>query len=591
MKIRHDALSKLKVNAWSKRILVILAIVVYPLFMPNDMVYLGFVAIHYAIIALGLNVVVGWTGLLDLGAAGFVAIGAYVTAIFMTTFGLPVPLVLLATLILGFFAGILLGIPTLRHRSDYFAILTLGFAELVALVIRNWTPVTRGAYGFSGIPGTVLPFASQQLKAVPPIGFYYFAAIILIPLFYGLLALRSSRIGRQFHIIKHSEVVAGSYGVNIFFVKALAFGISAAILSVGGFFWASYQRSIVWNEFGVLLSCMLLTLVVVGGIGNPKGVMIGGAVVGTSQELLRKYMTIFDVPQNTRFLIFSLALIIFIRFRPKGIFADKPKWITALDFSSNRDNYNEKDCYPERILLTSELEDILTVKKVSKSFGGNRALASFSVQIKTGETVALIGPNGSGKTTLLNLISGLLKPDEGSIYLAGDEITHTSPHNIAQRGLRRSFQDLSVFDDISVIDNIYLVSDETEKSNIPRMLKSFSLSDENKSCSELSYGDKKKLDLARVFLQGHKLKLALLDEPTAGLSHKESLEIVHAIRELKRNTQMTIMIISHDMMFLDALQPDSIIVLKQGQIYRTGPFNEIRNDAEVHRLFWGNVET
>jgi branched-chain amino acid transport system permease protein len=131
-------------------VIIIVASIVFPFVAPPNTVSLGYVALQYAILALGLNIVLGWTGLLDLGAAGFVAIGAYGTAIAMTRFGWPPLAVLPATFALGFVAGVLLGIPTLRHRLDYFAILTLGFAELVALSIRNWPSVTKGSFGYSG---------------------------------------------------------------------------------------------------------------------------------------------------------------------------------------------------------------------------------------------------------------------------------------------------------------------------------------------------------------------------------------------------------------------------------------------------------
>jgi branched-chain amino acid transport system permease protein len=165
-------------------VLAVMLLVAFPLIMPASAVSLGFVALQYAIFALGVNIVVGWMGLLDLGAAGFVAVGAYASAICMTQFGWPAVVVIPAAAFTGVVIGVALGIPTLRHREDYFAILTLGFAELVALTIRNWPGVTRGAYGYSGIPQTTLPFLQEPLRAFPPTGFYYLALATAVAAFF-----------------------------------------------------------------------------------------------------------------------------------------------------------------------------------------------------------------------------------------------------------------------------------------------------------------------------------------------------------------------------------------------------------------------
>lgn len=257
-------------------------VIIFPLIAPDGAISLGFVCLQYGLFALGLNIVVGWMGLLDLGAAGFVAVGAYSGAILVTQAGLPPIWALLASMMFGLLAGVLLGIPTLRHREDYFAILTLGFAELVALTIRNWPAVTRGSYGYSGIPALTLPFTTEPLHTFPPIGYYYFAAGVLAPCYFAVSWLRTTKFGRHCHVLKHSETLAQNFGINVTATKVLGFGLSAMLLAAGGFFWACYQRAIVWSEFGILLSCLLLSLVIVGGEGNPRGVILGAAVIGMS---------------------------------------------------------------------------------------------------------------------------------------------------------------------------------------------------------------------------------------------------------------------------------------------------------------------
>jgi branched-chain amino acid transport system permease protein len=570
-------------RTWAIRLLIALALVVFPLVVPGDLVSLGFIALQYALFALGLNIIVGWAGLLDLGAAGFVAVGAYSTAILMTRFGLNPLTVLPISFAAGFTAGVLLGIPTLRHRLDYFAILTLGFAELVALGIRNWTPVTGGSFGYSGIPATTLPLLAEPIRTVPPTGFYYLALGVAVPVYFFVNWLRSTSLGRHFHVVKHSEKVGQVYGINILAVKLAAFGISAAILAVGGFFWAIYQRSIIWTEFNVLLSCLLLSLLVVGGLGNPKGVVLGAAIVGSSLELIRRFLTTAGLPQNIRFLIFASALVAFILLRPSGILPDHPSWVPRLRRSPDPPDDSRPMDRSE-----SAPRMMLEVRDVVKSFGGLKALDGFSFTVESGACVALIGPNGSGKTTLLNTISGLIRPDAGTIRVGGGRIDKLPPFRIARSGVARSFQDLSVCEELTAEDNVYLTANRVSSKQIDATLRWFGIGDGQASCAALPYGAKKSLDLARVFVDPTKLQLVLLDEPTAGLTQREGMDVVLSLAALRERQRFAMLVVSHDAMFLEALNVDRVVVIHRGRLFKEGPFSVIRQDEDVRKLFWGD---
>jgi branched-chain amino acid transport system permease protein len=569
---------------WPIQLLVCVVALLFPLVAPEGATSLGFVAVQYALFALGLNIVVGWMGLLDLGAAGFVAVGAYATAILTTQAGLPSLAALPAAMFCGLFAGVLLGVPTLRHREDYFAILTLGFAELVALTIRNWPSVTRGSFGYSGIPATTIPFVTEPLRAFPPTGFYYLALAVLVPCYFAAVWLRSTLLGRHFHLVRESETVAKSYGINVTAVKIIGFGLSAMMLAAGGFFWASYQRSIVWTEFGVLLSCLLLSLVIVGGEGRPAGVIFGAALVGTSQELLRRFLTNHGLPQNVCFLIFACGLVIFVHFRPGGILPDCPRWLGTRKKS---DQTLMQETEPSGAFQPSA-GFLLEVDDVAKRFDGVVAVDGLSLKIKHGECLAIIGPNGSGKSTLLNLITGLMRVDEGTIFFNGQRIDRLAAHRIAQHGIRRSFQEVSVFDDLTVEDNAYLTAGRTcSISTVINALQAFGLREPKRKTNELSYGFKKALDLARVSVEHTKIRLVFLDEPTAGLTQEESARVVSSLLNLRCQTGMAMVVVSHDIKFLDALKVDRVLVLDAGKLFREGGFAEIRADKDVTRLFWG----
>jgi branched-chain amino acid transport system permease protein len=545
-------------------------VILFPLVAPPNLVALGFAGLLYALFALGLNVVVGWTDLLDLGAAGFVAVGAYTTAILLTELRLPALLVLAGATVASFVAGVLLGIPTLRHRLDYFSILTLGFAELVAQAIRNWNPITGGSYGYSGIPALQLPGMTAPLRSVPPTGYYYFVAGVLglaLPLLYQL---RRSHRGRCFHVVRFSESVARAYGIDVAYTKLLAFGVSAAVIGTGGFFWAGYQRSIVWTEFGVLLSCLLVATVVLGGIGNITGAIVGGVLLGISLEVLRRVLTVIGWPQNVRFLLFAVILVTVIHFRPAGLFPDRPEWLRFRSRQSRRP-LTEGDVRD----YTSETDaDVLDVFNLVKSFGGLVVLRGVSLTVRAGERVALVGGNGAGKSTLLDLISGFLRPDAGSIRVLC--------HGVSQRrfqtgrgGMFRSFQGLTVMEELTVGDNVYITSRCATTQQVEASLRCFGLPEKDASCADLSYGEKKVLDLARLFAEPEGIRLVLLDEPTAGLSQAESRTVAAALLRLHRRYNFAMLVVSHERDFLDHLEVNRSIVLESGKVIFSGNLADV----------------
>jgi len=168
--------------------------------------------------------------------------------------------------------------------------------------------------------------SDEPFRVVPPIGFYYLAAAIVVPSYLFVVWLRSTTIGRHFHVVKYSEVVGQTLGINTLGVKLVAFGLSASLLATGGYLWAAYQRSIVWTEFGVFLSFMLVSLLVVGGIGNPRGVVLGAVLIGSSLEITRRFLIATGLPQNARYLIFACVLVACVHLWPTGILPDRPFW-------------------------------------------------------------------------------------------------------------------------------------------------------------------------------------------------------------------------------------------------------------------------
>ncbi|MEX2048527.1 MAG: branched-chain amino acid ABC transporter permease [Gemmatimonadota bacterium] len=294
----------------------------------------------FIVLALGLNVVIGFAGLLDLGYAAFFAIGAYTVA-FMTspespfTFTDTAPMnfwlaMIVAAVVAGIF-GVLLGAPTLRLRGDYLAIVTLGFGEIVPLVIRNAHEITKGTQGmkpigFPEVPGVRFGNATEP--------WYFLVLGILLLSIFLTSRLRTSRIGRAWMAIREDEVAASSIGINPVTTKLFAFSLGASFSGFAGSVWASYLQVISPDQFQFSVSIFVLLMIVIGGMGNIPGVIVGGLILGGFDRVLtdaisgslRGLGSAFDIDflrradiTRLRTLIYGTSLVVLMLVRPEGI--------------------------------------------------------------------------------------------------------------------------------------------------------------------------------------------------------------------------------------------------------------------------------
>lgn len=263
----------------------------------------------YALLALGLNLIVGYAGLLNLGYAAFYAIGAYTYALANLHLGVPFWLGLpLAAAVAGA-AGFLLGLPAIRARGDYLAIVTLGFGEIVRLVATNLERWTGGPNGLMGIAGPSIGRFDFGVASAP----YYWLTFALMLLALAMSRrLRASRIGRAWGAIRENELAAQCLGIDTLRLKLLAHGCGAAIGGLAGCVFAAKQGAITPDSFDFVCSVMVLAMVILGGLGNPLGAVIGAVVLTVLPELLREFAVY-------RMLLFGVTLILIMRFRPQGL--------------------------------------------------------------------------------------------------------------------------------------------------------------------------------------------------------------------------------------------------------------------------------
>lgn len=316
-------------------------------------------AAYFAIAALGLNIIVGYCGLLNLGFAGFMLIGSYTAGILMKEFQWPFWMAYGASVAHGAFWGVILGLPTLRLTGDYFAIVTFGFGELVNMLARNWVSLTRGPRGYPGVPrpelnlswlhslgvgqGSSLHWKFSVFGDLKNL-YWYLVALLLGLTMFCTERLWRSRMGRAWAALREDEVAAEACGINPMWYKTAAFAISAGIGALAGAFEVSFSTMADSNNYDFMISVSVLAYLVLGGMGTVRGSVLGAFVLVCLMELLRKSPAVYAsylfegwmpgaaawlkampwVP-DMRMILYGIILVLMIRFRPEGLLPSRSR--------------------------------------------------------------------------------------------------------------------------------------------------------------------------------------------------------------------------------------------------------------------------
>lgn len=278
----------------------------------------------YVILSVSLDIIVGMAGLLNLGHVAFYAIGAYTTALLSLHLGLNFFISAIISALASGLCGLLLGMPTLRLRGDYLAIVTLGFGEILRITLNNWDSLTNGPRGLMGIKHPSI----GSLVLERPLYLYYLVMLLVAISIFLYLRLERTRIGRALAAIREDEVAAASIGINVVKLKLFAFWIGASLAGLAGSFFASWTGFVSPDSFTFMESVLILCMVVLGGMGNVLGVSIGAIVMSSLPELLREF-------KDYRMLFFGLLLVVMMAFRPEGIVKGKRRTVELKGYGRN----------------------------------------------------------------------------------------------------------------------------------------------------------------------------------------------------------------------------------------------------------------
>ena len=556
------------------------------------------------IMAVSLNLTTGFLGQLALGHAGFMAIGAYTAALITKSLtgvniALSFPLALIAGGLMAAVFGLIIGIPALRLKGDYLAIITLGFGEIIRVIINNLA-FTGGAQGL------------LRINRATNFNYVYIVVVLVVAC---LFTLGRSRHGRAILSIRENEVAAESTGIPTTYYKVFAFTLAAFFAGVAGGLYAHKMGSLTPADFDFNRSIDYLVMVVLGGMGSITGSIIAAVVLTLLPELLRFLA-------DWRMLIYSLVLVLMMLFRPKGLLGTAEFSLVAIwDFCAKYLRrflawYRKKFPRKKPVIMPEVPKydygnfnmPVLETKQLGIRFGGLQAAENVNIHLMDNEIVGLIGPNGAGKTTVFNMLTGVYRPTDGDIVLLGKSIVGKVTHDITANGIARTFQNIRLFKSMTVLENIkvafqtrmhYSVADGVlrtpkyarEERGIDmrarELLSVFGMEDvADTRADSLPYGQQRKLEICRALASNP--KVLLLDEPAAGMNPIETQELMETIKIIRTRFSVAILLIEHDMKLVMGIC-ERIYVLNYGRIIAQGTPDEISRNPEVVSAYLGKA--
>jgi branched-chain amino acid transport system permease protein len=548
-----------------------------------------------ALPALGLVLLTGVGGMTSFGQAAFCGFGAYTTAVLTTAYGwspwATLPLALLVTAA----AALVLGLVTVRLSGHFLPVGTIAWGISLYYLFGNLEILGRHD-GISRIP----PFSIAGYDLVDPRA----AHLVIWGLVIAATALTAnlfdSRIGRAIRALRRGRVAAEAFGIDAARLKLVVFVYAALLSGLSGWLYAHVTRTVTQTPFGINAGIEYLFMAVVGGAGQVFGAIFGAGLVTLLKEVLQRLLPqLLGNGVQAEALVLGILLVALLQGARDGVW---PR-LAALLPSPARRRPPAAPALPRR--AATDADGRLEVDEAEKRYGGLVAVNRVSFAVGRGDIVALIGPNGAGKSTTFNLITGVARPTAGRIRFAGREIAGARPGAAARLGIARTFQHVKLIPDMTVLENVALGAhlrgragvvaamlrlDRDEEARLlaeaRRQIERVGLADEMmKPAGALALGQQRVVEIARA-LAADPL-LLLLDEPAAGLRHREK-QALAALLDTLRAEGLGILLVEHDMGFVMGLT-DHIVVLDFGTKIAEGPPAAIRSHPAVIAAYLGGT--
>jgi len=552
------------------------------------------------IAVLGLDVLMGYAGQVNLGQAGFMALGGYTAAILATDYGISPLLGTIAGIAISLICALFLSVVTMRLRGAYLALATLAFGLLMDSLTVSLTDVTGGPSGLVGIPAFALgPFVFVGAREM-----YYLTLAVIVVLIAALSGAMRSDFGRALQAIRADQTAAEALGINVPRHKMAAFAISSALAALSGSFLAFDFHFLSPEMVATPRSFEMIAMLIVGGEGTLVGGLAGAALITLLPIVFQPialYKTVLE----------GAVLVLAFQYLPDGMVGGVwrvvgrvapliPRRAFTPEPAPTRDSSQQA-----RRQSVATSAPALEAVDLAKRFGGLQAVIDVSFTVPGGSITALIGPNGAGKTTIFNLVTSLFPADRGEVRFCGRSLRGLAPGEIAALGLLRTFQTARVFPGMTTLENLlagahrhvrygaakhmlWLLPAIREERSLRRhgeaLLGLVGLARfRDVAATALPMGAQKLLEVCRALMA--RPRLLLLDEPAAGLNDAETAELA-ALLSAVRDVGLTILLVEHNMSLVMGLA-DQVVVLDLGQVLAHGTPRQIQSDQRVIDAYLG----
>ena len=602
-------------------------------------------ALIFVILAISLNLLLGYAGQVSVASAAFAAIGGFLTGYLMVQHWNIIP-ALLVGVAASFVVGTLVALPALRLSVEFLILLTLAISSVILGFFTTFSQL-GGTYGLTGLPRSDLfGYALNN-----PIDWVLPTLLLAALTYFICFRIGESPYGRVLKGIREDDRVVASLGKRVLRFKVVTFGISSALAGLGGGLLAAFLQLATPGLFGFQISLTIFAMVIFGGMANLTGSVVGAILLSLLDPLLTRAIGLnADKAGFVRLTAYGAILIFLVLVRPQGLLPEGFslwRWLRGqrgpgqrLEMAKATEGWapqvsdavtelaeaeheylesgafgggdgavatNGSDSELAREARWEHAPVVLEVKGLSKRFGGIVAAEDLNITLRRGTITALVGPNGAGKTTVFNLLTGFIKPDAGSVVLNGTELVGRSPDFVARKGMVRSFQDVRMFMRLSCLQNVAMAVQQqsgerlaplffgargarrNEKATIEKAqewLNFVGMTDfADVPAGALSYGQSKLLSLARVLAT--EASVLLLDEPASGID-TQWVDTMLALIESLRGQGRTICIVEHNLHVVGRLA-DHTYFMELGRITAQGTIDELTSSERLAEVYFGTV--